>query len=364
MRSAEAPVHVEANVPLAPHTTLGVGGSARWFARAATVDAVLAAERWAAESRRPMFVLGGGSNIVVADEGFDGLVLQVAITGTNTREEGGDTLFDAGAGEPWDPLVERMVRAGLGGVECLSGIPGSVGGTPIQNVGAYGQEVADTIDAVIAVDTRSAAIVELAARECGFSYRASRFKQQDAGRFLICRVRFRLRPGPPAVTYPDVIAYVARRQIRQPDVAQIRDAILDIRRAKGMVIDPADTDTRSVGSFFMNPVVSPAMWASLSRLGDHAPGFKMPSGDVKVPAAWLIEHSGFQKGHTAGRAGLSSKHPLAIVNRGGATAREIVALAAQIKRHVIDTFGVWLRPEPVFVGFGSDAEVEFLQKAG
>jgi UDP-N-acetylmuramate dehydrogenase len=380
LRSAETPVHVEANVPLAPHTTLGVGGSARWFTRAATVEAVLAAERWAAERGRPTFVLGGGSNIVVADEGFDGLVLQVAITGTTTREEGGDTLFDAGAGEPWDPLVERMVRAGLGGVECLSGIPGSVGGTPIQNVGAYGQEVADTIDAVIAVDTRSAAIVELTARECGFSYRASRFKQQDAGRFLVCRVRFRLRPGPPAVTYPDVIAYVARRQIRQPDVAQIRDAILDIRRAKGMVIDPADTDTRSVGSFFMNPVVSAAMWAGFkptveagfpglsgvegSRLGDHAPGFRMPSGDVKVPAAWLIEHSGFQKGHIAGRAGVSSKHPLAIVNRGGATAREIVALAAQIKRRVIDTFGVWLRPEPVFVGFGSDAEVEFLQKAG
>jgi UDP-N-acetylmuramate dehydrogenase len=358
LQSADTGLHVETNVPLAPHTTLGVGGSARWFTRAGSTDAVLAAHRWAAERGCSIFVLGGGSNIVVADEGFAGLVLQIAVRGMRTRAEGGDTVLEVGAGEPWDVLVDRAVQAGLAGFECLSGIPGSVGGTPIQNVGAYGQEVADTIDAVMAVDTASAALTELTARECAFSYRSSRFRQHDAGRFVICHVRFRLRPGPPTVAYPDVIAYVERHQLGQPTVSQIRDAILDIRRAKGMVLDPDDIDTRSVGSFFMNPVVSSARHEELGS----APGFRAPSGDVKIPAAWLIEQSGLSKGYAAGRAGISSKHPLAIVNRGSATAREIVDLAVEIKRRVVDRFGIWLRPEPIFVGFGADPDVAFLQK--
>jgi len=303
-------------------------------------------------------VLGGGSNIVVADHGFHGLVLQIAIRGTRTRSEGGDTVFEVGAGEPWDGFVDRAVQAGLAGLECLSGIPGSVGGTPIQNVGAYGQEVADTIDAVVAIDNTSAAVAELTADECAFSYRSSRFKHHDAGRFVICHVRFRLRPGPPTVAYPDVIAYVERHRLAQPNLSQVRGAILDIRRAKGMVLDPDDIDTRSVGSFFMNPVVPAARHDELGI----AAGFRLPSGDVKIPAARLIEQAGFSKGHAAGRAAISSKHPLAIVNRGGATAREIVDLAVEIKRRVIDRFGIWLRPEPTFVGFGGDPDVTFLQK--
>lgn len=358
MPSGNATLHVQENVALDRLTTLGVGGGARWFARATTIDDVRAAHRWAADRRHPLFLLGGGSNLVVADEGLKGLVLQMAICGIEVRASNGDTIFDAGAGEPWDDLVARAVARRLAGVECLSGIPGSTGGTPIQNVGAYGQEVAHTIVSVTVVDRGTNEILEIDGRECGFTYRQSRFKQQDADRFTVCRVAFGMREGPPTVTYPDVIAYVERQGLRHPDVADIRAAILAIRRGKGMVLDADDSDTRSVGSFFMNPVV-PAS----TQLALGAPGFAMTDGSVKVPAAWLIERAGFAKGYVRGRAGVSSKHPLAIVNRGGASAREVVDLAADIKRAVIDRFGIWLRPEPIFLGFTENEDVDFLQKA-
>ena len=358
MPSGNATLHVQENVALDRLTTLGVGGGARWFARAATVDEVCAAHHWAADRGHPLVVLGGGSNLVVADEGVNGLVLQMAICGIEIRANEGETIFDAGAGEPWDDLVARAVAERLAGVECLSGIPGSTGGTPIQNVGAYGQEVANTIVSVTVVDRDTNEIVEIDGRDCGFTYRHSRFKQQDAGRFTVCRVAFRMHEGSPTVTYPDVVAYVDRQGLRQPDVADIRAAILAIRRGKGMVLDENDSDTRSVGSFFMNPIV-PAS----TQLALGAPGFAMSHGTVKVPAAWLIERAGFARGYVHGRAGVSSKHPLAIINRGGASARDIVRLAADIKRSVIDRFGIWLRPEPIFIGFTGNEDVDFLQKA-
>jgi UDP-N-acetylmuramate dehydrogenase len=325
--------------------------------RADSVEHVQAAIRWAAERDVALTILGGGSNVVIADEGFAGLVLHVVISGALVRAAGEGATIDAGAGEPWDPLVARVVQAGYSGMECLSGIPGLTGGTPIQNVGAYGQEVGDTIESVTAVDRVSGDAVVIAAAECGFSYRQSRFKQADAGRFIVCRVAFRVRRDAPTVTYPDVVRWVARRGISHPGPGDIRTAVLEIRRGKGMVLDPEDSDTRSVGSFFMNPVVPVAVQEALA-----APAFPMLHGLVKIPAAWLIERSGFSKGFDAGPVGLSSKHPLAIVNRGGARAADIVDLAVRIKQAVLDRYGIALRPEPVFVGFERDERVQFLQR--
>ena len=346
-----------ADVPLAPLTTLGVGGTARWLARASSAADVAAAHEWADARGVGLFVLGGGSNLVIADEGFDGLVLQVALGGVSAEQRDGSTVIHAGAGESWDELVAFAVDRGLAGLECLSGIPGTVGGTPIQNVGAYGQEVAAVIESVTAFDRRDKRTIALPAAECGFAYRMSRFKGRDAGRFIVCDVTFQLRPGLPTVTYPDVIDYVSRRGSTSPDLGSVRAAVLAIRRRKGMVIDAADPDTRSVGSFFMNPVVDRAVF---ERIAPHAPHFMMDNDGVKIPAAWLIEQSGVARGHVDGRVGVSTKHPLAIINRGGATARDVIRLARGIKRAVIDRFGVALRPEPVFVGFAGDPDIEYL----
>ena len=211
-------------------------------------------------------------------------------------------------------------------------------------------------------DRTSGQIKSLSGADCHFGYRTSRFKREDTGRFVVCDVVFELRPGPPTVTYPDVISYLKGAAISSPALGDVRRAVLAIRRAKGMVIAPQDPDTRSVGSFFMNPVVAADVHARLISSSDGAvPGFPMPDRQVKIPAAWLIERSGFSRGHQSGRVGLSSKHPLAIINRGGATAREVLDLAARIKRQVADRFGIWLRPEPVFVGFRDNPDVAYLE---
>lgn len=343
------------NVALAPLTTLGIGGNARWFARATRVEHILTACGW---HGRPLFVLGGGSNLVVADEGFNGLVLQIAIAGVHATMKGEDVVVSAGAGESWDTLVEFAVKRDLAGIECLSGIPGTVGGTPIQNVGAYGQEVSNVIEWVDAFDRAKQGTVRLSRAECAFSYRMSRFKQHEVDRFVISQVAFRLKPGASAsVTYPDLKDQLSRQNINQPTLANVRDAVLQIRRRKGMVLDGTDPDTRSVGSFFMNPVVDRAVF---DRIGP-APNYPMENDTVKIPAAWLIEQSGFARGHVDGAVGLSTKHPLAIINRGGATARDVLRLAGRIKATVRERFGVNLRPEPVFVGFSpDDPDVAFI----
>jgi len=343
------------HTPLAPFTTLGIGGPARWFARAAHVEHVIAA---CGRDATPLFVLGGGSNLVVADEGFDGLVLQIAIRGVTTTPRGEDVIVTAGGGESWDSFVEHAVKQNLGGLECLSGIPGTVGGTPIQNVGAYGQEVATSIEWVAAVDRLTTSVVRMTGEQCRFSYRESRFKREDPGRFVIAEVAFRLKRGvPPTVAYPDLVGYLAEQHIACPTLQDVRDAVLQVRRRKGMVLDPADPDTRSVGSFFMNPVLDRATFEPIAQ----APHYLMDNDRVKIPAAWLIQQSGFVRGHADGAVGLSTKHPLAIINRGGATARDVLRLARRIKRAVRDRFDVNLRPEPVFVGFASDDDdVAFL----
>ena len=350
-----------ANVSLAPLGTLGVGGIARWFVRAERAEDVAAARRWCIEQNIPWFVLGGGSNVVIADTGFDGLVLQIGIMGTSTSRVGEDVLITAGAGESWDGLVEAIVARGLAGVECLSGIPGTVGGTPIQNVGAYGQEVSSTIEKVTVYDCVDDTIRSLRASECGFAYRMSRFKAADEGRFVVCDVTFRLQPGPATATYADVAAYLKNSDISNPTASIVRDAVLTIRRSKGMVVEASDPDSRSVGSFFMNPIVTEADRERVAAIaGERPPGFSMDDGRVKIPAAWLIERSGFHKGYVDGAVGISTKHPLALVNRGGATAADVVRLAGAVKRRVADRFTVWLRPEPIFVGFAHTADVEFL----
>ena len=342
-------------VALAPFTTLGIGGPARWFARATHVEHLLTASRSEGE---PLLVLGGGSNLVISDEGFNGLVLQMAIGGVKTTRDGVDVIVTAGAGESWDALVESAVKQDLAGIECLSGIPGTVGGTPIQNVGAYGQEVATVIEWVAAYDRARQAAVRLSRDDCGFAYRMSRFKREDAGRFMISEVAFRLKPGaPPTVTYADVVDHLAQQNVECANVQHVRDAVLHIRRRKGMVLDAADSDTRSVGSFFMNPVVDRTTFERIAP----APHYLMDNDTVKIPAAWLIEQSGFARGYMDGAVGLSTKHPLALVNRGGATARDVLRLAHRIKLAVRQRFDVNLRPEPVFVGFSpDDDDVAFL----
>jgi UDP-N-acetylmuramate dehydrogenase len=357
---AEPSLNVAESVSLAPLTTLGIGGPAKWLAIATVPAHVPAAHARARQLGLPMFVLGGGSNLVIADGGFPGLVLRVAIMGTTTEENHGVTRVHVGAGEIWDDLVATVVRRGLAGVECLSGIPGTVGGTPIQNVGAYGQEVSETIESVTAYDLSSSAMVTLPAAECGFSYRMSRFKREP-GRFVVTNVTLRLTPGAPTVRYPDLRAWHERAGVAHPTLDDVRRAVIAVRRTKGMVVDPDDPDSRSVGSFFMNPIVSTSARERIASLaGEMPPTFAAGADTVKVPAAWLIERSGIRKGHVDGAVGISTKHPLALINRGGARAGDVVRLATHIKHEVANRFDVRLRPEPNFVGFEGDAAVEYL----
>ncbi len=343
-------------VPLAPFSTLGVGGPARYFAEARTERDLVAAVDWAARRGLPLRVLGGGSNLVVADAGVEGLVLRVALRGVTSRPAAGSVEVTAAAGEPWDALVAEAVARGWAGLECLSGIPGLVGATPIQNVGAYGQEVAETVAAVRALDRAAGRIVSLPAEACGFAYRDSAFKSATPDRYVVLAVTYRLAPGgPPAVRYAELARHLEARGAARPSLADVRAAVLAIRRAKSMVLDdPGDENRRSCGSFFVNPVVSAEDAARVAaRAGDAAmPRWPEPDGRVKLSAAWLIERAGFRRGERDGPVGLSSRHALAIVAHEGARARDVVRLARRIRAGVEARFGVRLVPEPVFWGFG------------
>jgi UDP-N-acetylmuramate dehydrogenase len=349
---------ISENVPLAPMTTLGIGGPARYFAEVTKAEDLSAGIRWARDRALPLFVLGGGSNVVVADAGFPGLVLRVSIRGIDIRLEGETVIVAVGAGEEWDPLVAYCVQTNYAGIECLSGIPGRVGATPIQNVGAYGQEVSETIVSIDAIDLANSRPTRVPANECGFGYRTSRFKTSDRDRYIITGVTYRLAiDGLPGVRYPELRGYLNEHGLSDGRLADVRDAVLAIRRRKAMVIDPADPDSRSVGSFFVNPVVSPKEFEQIKALIAAVPDdelaiptFPTPEGKIKIPAAWLIERAGFRRGHIRGNVGLSTKHPLAIINRGGGTAREVADLAAEIRSRVFEVYGITLTPEPVFVG--------------
>jgi UDP-N-acetylmuramate dehydrogenase len=406
---------IKEHEPLAPFTTFGIGGPARWFVEANCEDDVVEATAWARERGLALFVLGGGSNLLVSDAGFDGLVLRVGLRGIRIARTGrqgygpsrileqhtsgakapidaGDLtpgmnpwptvrpsfsaagvapgnsdevdvsayglVYHVAAGENWDSFVERTVHDNFAGIECLAGIPGTVGGTPVQNVGAYGQEVASVIERVRAFDLTERRFVEFSANECGFAYRRSRFNSTDRGRYIVTRVDYRLTPGgAPTLRYAELerTIHASRPEGGDPSLVEVATAVRQIRRAKGMLLVEGDADCRSAGSFFKNPVATEEQLRRIARAsGKEPPRFPAgtaDSGRFKVPAAWLIEQSGFAKGYSAGAAGISSRHTLALVNRGGASAAEILAIASQIVNAVEERFEIRLEIEPVLLGF-------------
>ncbi len=355
-------IHSTDDVQLAPLTTLRLGGPARRMLTASTEDELVGAVRDGDAAGERLLVLAGGSNVVIADDGWDGTVVRVATRGVDVRTgTNGRVEVRVAAGESWDPLVERLVYDGLCGVECLAGIPGSAGATPIQNVGAYGQEVSSSLTAVRVLDRQTGDVSEMSPADCGLRYRSSAFKRSD--RHLVLAVTFALERAP--LSQPIAYAELARALGVEPGervpLARAREAVLELRRAKGMVLDAADHDTWSAGSFFTNPVLQPAAFAALEarvreQLGDEVapPRFPQAGAGLKTSAAWLIERAGFSRGDRRGAAGLSDKHALALTNRGGATASQLVAFAREIADAVHHAFGVELHPEPVLVGIDWD----------
>jgi len=348
-------MQIQQQVPLAPLTTFRVGGPARYFVEARSEEDVRATVTEAQMRGWPLFVLGGGSNLVISDAGWPGLVLKVALKAIAERRDGASMLFEAAAGEDWDGFVAHAVARNCAGIECLSGIPGTVGGTPVQNVGAYGQEVSETITKVRVLDTASGEIRELENADSGFAYRTSIFNARERERYIVLRVTFALTPGgAPHIEYADLKRHFAGHS-SPPTMAETREAVRSIRLSKAMLIVPGDDDCRSAGSFFKNPVLTHQAFEQLQSRTGPIPNFPARDGMVKVAAAWLVQHAGFPKGLERGPVGISRKHALAIVNRGGATAADIIALKDEIQQRVLDTFGVELQPEPVFVGFGRQA---------
>jgi UDP-N-acetylmuramate dehydrogenase len=351
-------MNLRENIPLAPLTTFKVGGPARYFLEGRSEEEVIEGVLYARDRKLPLFVLGEGSNLVIADDGWSGLVIKIAIGGVkeqgerNTKRE-----FEVGAGVEWDSFVAESVNANLAGIETLSGIPGTAGGTPVQNVGAYGQEVSETITSVRVLDLETLKVRELPNSECGFSYRTSIFNSTQRGRYVVLKVGFALTSrGEPRLAYADLKKYFEKQLAKDevPTLQQTRDAVREIRRSKAMLIVPDDEDCRSAGSFFKNPLVELSKYEEVASAAADAgapPKFPAENGRVKIPAAWLVERAGFNKGYIQGRVGISKKHSLAIINRGGATAAEIMGLKNAVQRGVREKFGIELQPEPVFVGF-------------
>lgn len=341
---------MQENILLAPFTTLKIGGKARLFIKAENEDQVVSAVKFAVENDFELFVLGGGSNVLISDKGFDGLVLQIALKGIEFgTEKDGITKVWARSGEDWDEFVKICVEKNLQGLECLSGIPGLVGGTPVQNVGAYGQEVSETISTVRVFDRKSGEILELSKADCKFSYRTSIFNSSEKNRFIVLAVTFLLKQnGEPKIVYKDLREFFAEKS---PDLNETRRAVLQIRSSKSMVIDENDVNSRSAGSFFKNPVIPKEKLEKIKEsYNSEVPVFSVDAENVKIPAAWLIENAGFYKGYRNGDIGLSENHPLAIVNFGDAGSEDVIELKNLIQQNVREKFGIALIPEPVFVG--------------
>jgi UDP-N-acetylmuramate dehydrogenase len=336
-------------------TTLGLGGPARFFVDVADAAQAKSALTWAKERRLPVFILGGGSNLVVADEGFAGLVLRVGTRGHRWYEDQGEIRVEAQAGEPWDHLVAEAAARGAAGIECLSGIPGTVGAAPVQNIGAYGQEIASTVRRVRVLDRDTLASTDLDADACRFGYRDSAFRRAPE-RFVILSLTLGLaRSGAPTVRYAELAAAVGA----DPTLASVRHAILGLRRKKSMLLDDGDPNGRSAGSFFTNPVVTAghaeelaARAVSLGVAGapSEMPRFALGDGRVKLAAAWLIERAGIARGFRMGPVGVSSQHALALVHHGGAKTDDLVRLACHVHDTVLGRFGIALQPEPIFLG--------------
>ena len=342
-------VSITEGVALAPLTTLGIGGAARRFAKVETVAQV--SEALAAAGDDPVLILGGGSNLVVRDGGWPGLAIQLAIPGVAIDDDGDHARVTVMAGVVWDDFVAQMVDAKLSGVECLSGIPGLAGATPMQNVGAYGQEVSDTIERVRVLDRETGALETFSPAGCGFAYRTSVFKGSE--RWIVVEVTFRLRKADESqpIRYAELSKALGIGDGERAPLRTVRDTVIRLRRGKGMVVDAQDPDSRSAGSFFTNPIIGAAQLADVqTRVPPNMPSWPNADGTTKLSAGWLIERAGFAKGTVRGNAGISTKHALALVNRGGASARELLALAAEIQAGVKAKFGVDLVPEPVIVG--------------
>jgi UDP-N-acetylmuramate dehydrogenase len=347
-------IDIRQNVPLAPYTTFKIGGAASYFAEITSESAVPEAVNFALERGLRLFTLGGGSNLLVDDGGFDGLVLHLAIAGPADITIDDDmALHTVAAGVEWDPFVLSVCREEISGVECLAGIPGSVGGTPVQNVGAYGQEVSQTISMVRAFDIESMMFVDIPHKDCGFTYRRSIFNSTHRGRYIVTAVTFRFDlSAKTQLTYADLTRHFGNAQ---PTPLEVYQAVREIRHGKGMLIVEGEPDSRSAGSFFKNPIVPRGtierIAAVLQFPSDKVPHWPAGEGNIKLPAAWLLEHAGFVKGYAMGNAGISSRHTLALINRGNATAADIFVLRDAIQQKVNALFGIQLEQEPVQPGY-------------
>lgn len=345
--NSKPPSWLKRNVPLGPRTTIRIGGEAAYFCRVNQRERLVAAIRWARRQGLPHLVLGGGSNLLLPDVGFAGLVLSMEIRGRGVRRRGEAVLLELGAGEIWDEIVARAVANGWAGIECLSGIPGKVGAAPIQNIGAYGQELSRSLREVEALDLETLEFRRLKASECGLAYRDSRFKSRQPRRFIVTAVGLALKAGgAPTIRYPDLAA----RLPESATLAQAREAVLAVRRSKSMIIDDRDPNSRGCGSFFVNPILSQAEYEAFKKRepGTH-PHYPSDEGRIKLSAAWLMDNAGFNKGFARGNVGLSRNHCLAIINRGNGTAAEVRRLVALIQEGVHRRFGIRLVPEPVML---------------
>ena len=351
-------IHFQEHIPLAPFTTLGIGGPARYFCEAAEEAALLVSLLFARERQLEVFILGGGSNLLISDKGFDGLVIRVTVDSKIlTANTAAALTAYVPAGLDWNAFVLGICEQGISGIECLAGIPGLVGGSPIQNIGAYGQEVADTIESVRVFDLESLRFVDLPKADCGFAYRRSIFNSTHRNRYIVTEVTFRFdRTAKPNLTYADLKKHFAPQLANgeTPTPLDIYHAVRAIRNAKGMLIVPGDPDTCSAGSFFKNPIVPAVALTQIAQTLNlnptTIPHWPAADGQIKLPAAWLLDQAGFHKGFTMGRAGISSRHTLALINRGGATFADITALRDRIIAEVQHRFQISLEQEPVQLG--------------
>jgi UDP-N-acetylmuramate dehydrogenase len=365
MKKSGQALSIRENVILAPYTTLGVGGPARFLASIKHEDQIPEALEYARVHGCPVFILGGGSNILASDSGFPGLVVRMEIRGIHPLDEDNIEFVSVAAGEDWDGFVQRCVDQNLAGLECLSGIPGTVGAAPVQNIGAYGEEVSNAILSIRVLDLETNSIEELSGRDCRFDYRSSIFNTTHKGRYIILRVAFSLRPyGKPLLQYRDLQNHFNGRS-KTPSIGEVRRTVINIRDSKGMILNQNEADPKSAGSFFKNPILDPGhaieIENSLRSRGllpsaKSLPRFEAPSGKEKLAAAWFVEQAGFEKGYTRGNVGISPKHALALVNLGGAKAREFIDLMHRIQEKVEKKFGLELQPEPTLLGFGEDSK--------
>ncbi|HET6420143.1 MAG TPA: UDP-N-acetylmuramate dehydrogenase [Geobacteraceae bacterium] len=350
-------IEIRENVPLADATTFGVGGPARYFVRVSSGKDAELALTFAVEQGLDTIVLGGGSNVLFSDEGFPGLVILNRIRGITFEEMGGEVIVTAGGGEDWQDFTDLCVEKGWQGVDCLAGIPGTVGACPIQNVGAYGQEVSQVISRVRCLEMSTGKAVTFDNEECAFRYRQSIFNTDEAGKYFVSSVTFKLaNGGTPAVKYRELEDRISG--ISSPTLADVRDTVLSIREGKGLLVRNGYESFKSAGSFFKNPILNRAQFEHVETIVDSYGGGKnwawpSPDGEIKISAACLIQCSGFGKGYQKGNVGISPHHTLILINRGGASAREIVEFAAEVQQRVLDRFGVLLQPEARLTGFSS-----------